>query len=311
MRILITGASGMLGSNLCIGAIDAGHEVIASSFSQRIQWPGLPWYQADLTDSASARKLLGAAQPDWIINCAGATDVDRCEREPNWADSLNVEIPRNLADQSTARLVHISTDAVFGGDSALNTEARFPHPINHYGASKFLGEQAALSNPAETAIIRTNFYGWSPPGRQSLAEWFLVRLQADQECPGFTDVTFSPMLINELVKVLLLVVDKELSGLYHVGSRDAMSKYEFGVLIADTFDLNSQLIIPSISGQSGLVAPRPSSLVLSSDKIERDLNIGLPEISDGVDEFERLGKSGYSKRLHSLFRLKLESPTRL
>ena len=220
MKILVTGASGMLGSNLCLGALEAGHRVMASSFSQDIRWPGLSWYQADLTNSDGANRLLDTTQPDWIINCAGATDVDRCEREPDWANSLNVDIPRNLADQSGARIIQISTDAVFGGNGALRSEDDSPSPINHYSATKVLAEQTVLNNSSNAVVIRTNFYGWSPPARQSLAEWFLVRLQADQECPGFTDVTFSPMLINELVKVVLLVVDRELSGLYHVGSRE-------------------------------------------------------------------------------------------
>jgi len=303
MRVLITGASGLLGSNLVLAAIDAGHQVLATSLTQPIQLSDVGWRAADLTSPDESAALMNAVEPDWVIHCAAATDVDQCEADPAWAYSLNRNMARNVAKaarEAGAVHVHISTDAIFDGGQGPHTETDEARPINTYGLSKLEGEQAVGDANPQAAIVRTNLYGWSPPGRSSLAEWFIEHLRQGKTRPGFTDIHINPLLANQLSALLLDVLEARLSGIYHIASRDSISKYELGVRIAQEFELDADLIQPTESEQAGLQARRPKDLSLQIGKIERDLGVRMPAVKDGVASFHRLEQEGYRERLQSL-----------
>ena len=303
MRILITGASGLLGSNLVLAASDAGHHVMATSRSRPVQLNDVEWRAADVSDPEKAGALLAEMQPDGVIHCAAATDVDRCEDNPDWAFALNRDVARHIAVAARevgAALVHISTDAVFEGGPGPHAETDEACPINVYGESKLAGEQAVAEVDPQAAIIRTNFYGWSPPGRSSLAEWFLENLRQGKPRPGFTDIVISPLLVNQLAGLLLSVLVAGLSGIYHIASHDAISKYELGVRLAKVFQFEASLIHPVDSEQAGLRAARPKDLSLRVGKIERDLDTRMSDTSVGIADLRKLEHAGYRERLEAL-----------
>jgi dTDP-4-dehydrorhamnose reductase len=303
MRILVTGASGLLGSNIALAAVDAGHEVIASSHTRPLHHPAIEWVVADLELTEQAETLISDARPEAIIHCAAATNVDVCEADPQLADRLNRDLAAQVARaarQIGAVLVHMSTDAVFDGEGGPYDEQVEPNPLNAYARSKLDGERAVLSVNPSAAVIRTNFYGWSPPGRKSLAEWFLEELRAGRECGGFTDVLVSPLLANDLAEYLLRVCSSDLRGTYHLGSTDCISKYEFGVRLAVAFDLDPTLIRPTEVSDAGLRAPRPKQLCLKSDAFRAVLKLKLREIAAGIERLKRLEADGYPWRLAEL-----------
>ena len=303
MRLLITGASGLLGSNLVLAAVDAGNQVFATSLTKPIQLSNVGWRAADLTTLEESAALMNAAEPDWVIHCAAATDVDQCEADPAWAFVLNRDMARNVAlaaREAGAVHVHISTDAVFGGDQGPHAETDETRPINTYGLSKLEGEQAVVDANPQAAIVRTNLYGWSPPGRSSLAEWFLEYLRQGKTRPGFTDIRINPLLVNHLADLLLSVLEVGLSGIYHVASRNSVTKYELGVRIAQVFELDADLVQPTESDDAGLRAARPKDLSLQVGKIERDLGAQMPDVNDGVTSLRRLEQEGYRERLQNL-----------
>jgi len=303
MRILITGASGLLGSNVLLAAIDAGYHVTATSHSRPIRVSGAQWKAADLTVEGAAAELLDDTQPEWIVHCAAATDVDRCEQDPDWAFSLNRDMPAAIAAAATdtgASMVHISTDAVFDGGPGPHRESDPANPINIYGESKLSGERAVLAADPRAAVVRTNFYGWSPTGRTSLAEWFLGNLRAGEPCNGFTDIQISPLLVNDLAHALLRILQAGASGIWHLGCAGRFSKYEFGVRIAEVFDLDPNLIAPVESHTVGLPAQRPKDLSLDSQRAVQELGIDLPSCEEGIRRFSVLEQEGYSGRLESL-----------
>lgn len=300
MRVLITGASGLLGSNLVLAASDAGHQVTATS---RSPLTDVEWQAADLTYAEEVEALLAAARPDQVIHCAAATDVDRCEADPAWAFALNRDVARSIAGASRetgASLIHLSTDAVFDGGPGPHAETDAARPINVYGESKLEGEQAVIDANPEAAIIRTNFYGWSPPGRSSLAEWFLENLRRGKPSAGFTDIRVNLLLVNHLAELLLRVLGAGLSGIYHIASRDSITKYELGVRLAQAFELDSSLIKPAKSEDAGLRAARPKDLSLQVGRIERDLKVTMPGTRDDVADFRALELGGYRERLKAL-----------
>ena len=305
MRVLITGASGMLGSNMVLAALESGHEVVATSFSRPVCFPGVHWQQADLSVAHSAAALLVAVEAEGVIHCAAATDVDRCEDDPRWAYSLNRDMAEYIATAAAelgAALIHISTDAVFDGSSGPHNESDEARPINVYGSSKLQGEQAVESAHSAAAIVRTNFFGWSPRGRLNLAEWFLENLRAGRRCLGFTDIRANLLLVNELCSVLVRMLESELSGVYHVASQDPVSKYEFGTSLADVFELDSSLIEPAHSEVAGLSARRPKDLSMQIAKVERDLEVSMPRTRRGINDLRTLREAGYRERLEALVR---------
>ena len=302
-RVLVTGASGLLGANLILEAHRAGHTVVANSRSRPIHHAEISWRPADLTDPGAVADLMDAAEPDWVVNCAAATDVDRCEGDREWAFGLNRDAAGYVAAAALkrrARLVHVSTDAVFDGEGGPYSESDLASPRNVYGESKLAGEIAVADVHPGAAIVRTNFYGWSPPGRISLAEWFLVGLNNNGRVNGFEDVCVSPLLANDLAGLMLDLLTAGAGGVFHLGSRNCVSKYEFGLKLAELYGLDGSSIQPVTVESVGLIAPRPKRLCLEVQKVERELQVELPSLERGLDRMEALDRSGYRMQVAEL-----------
>lgn len=286
-KILITGASGLLGSNLA--AVAAGeHAVLGTVHRHPIRIPGVELLAADLSNPDQVHSLIDRQRPAWVVHCAGATEVDRCELEPTWAWRLNLEMATNVAAAAHsvgARLAQISTDAVFDGEAGEYRETDEARPISIYGQSKLEAERAVAESHPEALILRVNFYGWGAGPKRSLAEWFLERLEAGQSCPGFTDVYFSPLLAQHLASLILELLAAGASGLFHLPGRTCLSKYEFGVRLAQAFGLNPSLIRPASVDGAKLPASRAKRLCLVGDKVEESLGRPLPELEAGLREF--------------------------
>ena len=259
--------------------------------------------QADLAEAGAAQRLLDQAQPDWVINCAALANVDQCEASPDRARQLNSELPGKLAQyvaRGGARLIHVSTDAVFDGQRGDYTEEDQPNPLSVYARTKLEGERVAAQAHPETIIARVNMFGWSLSGKRSLAEFFFYNLQSGHPIKGFTDVYFCPLLVNDLAQLFFQMLEASLNGLYHVVSRDCVSKYDFGVAIARQFGFDPALIAPSSVADAGLQAPRSPKLTLRSDKLTAALGQPLPSLSTALTRFHRLYQQGYPQQLQKL-----------
>ncbi|MFA9403708.1 MAG: NAD(P)-dependent oxidoreductase [Anaerolineales bacterium] len=303
-KVMITGASGLLGANLVLSAMNT-HDVIAVCHEHPIRLPNHVVVEADLSIEDNVRELFRKTSPDWVIHCAAATDVDRCQEDPDWALSLNRDMAGYVAEAARdrqARLIHISTDAVFDGAAAPYAEEDPAEPINVYGKTKLEGESVVSEMNADAAIIRCNIFGWNARAKHNLAEWFIYRLERDEACPGFTDVLVSPILVNDLGDVLLQILDRGSSGIFHVGSKSCLSKYDFGVRLARVFGLDENLIQPVLSERAALKAPRPKDLCLKTQKIEGEINNRLPDVDECILAFHNLREIGYVERLKDLMR---------
>lgn len=302
MRILVTGASGLLGLNLALEATRE-HTVYGLANSHALRTSAFTVLQGDLLQPGAAERMLEQAQPDWVIHCAALAILDECEADPGRARQLNTEVPRKLAQlvaRGGARLVHISTDAVFDGQKGNYTEEDEPNPLSVYARTKLDGERAVAEADPQAIIARVNLYGWSLHGRRSLAEQFFNNLSAGKPMPGFTDVFFCPLLANDLAQVLLKMLAANLSGLYHVVSSQCSSKYDFGVALARRFGLDEGLIQPVSVSEAGLKAARSPNLTLRTDKLSTAFGEPLPSLSTGLDRFYTLYQQGYPQRLREM-----------
>jgi dTDP-4-dehydrorhamnose reductase len=302
MRILITGASGLLGLNLALEA-SSRHTVFGTVSQHVVKTDAFKVVQTNLLASGAVEHLLDTVQPDWIIHCAALANLDTCEADPLLAQQLNTILPRTLAShvaRSGARLIHISTDSVFDGLRGNYNEEDIPTPIGTYPRTKLEGERAVAEADPTAIIARVNLFGWSMSGDRSLAEFFLNNLSQGKQVMGFIDVCFCPLLANDMAAIFINMLEKGLSGLYHVVSSESLSKYDFGIRLAHRFDLDTSLINPTYVKQSGLKAARSLNLSLRSEKLARDLGESLPRISTGLDKFYTLYQQGYPQLLHSL-----------
>lgn len=298
-RILLTGASGLLGANLVLEA-SRRHEVVAVCYQHRIWREGVDVIQADLSHPGVAAEVIASRRPQWVVHCAAATDVDACEASPGMACRLNRDMAREVAEAARsvrARLVHISTDAVFDGKRGGYRESDAARPINAYGKSKLEGERAVAAAHPEALIVRTNFFGWNAQAKRSLAEWFLDRLERGEACPGFVDVWVSPILVSDVGELLLKMMTAGLRGVYHVAGGQCLSKYDFGRMVARVFGLDPDLVRPARVAEAGLGAPRPARLCLDGSKVERELAIRLPGVVEGIERMKRELERGIRSEL--------------
>lgn len=286
MRVLITGASGLLGLNACLMQASR-HDVVGVTHNTGLQETPFKIIQADLTAEGAIEELIKQTQPDILFNCAAMAQVDQCETYPDRADRINAWMPGVAAEQCKIHdisFVHISTDAVFDGKSGGYGESDTPHPLSVYGRTKLKGEERVQAANPSALVARVNFFGHSLSGNRSLAEFFLNNLLAGKQVNGFTDVIFSPLYVRHLVSIIFAMLAQGLHGIYHVVGEDRVSKYEFGRMIANKLSLNENLIKPTSVEDAGLKAQRSPNLFLDISKL-KDSGITIPSLEQGLDDF--------------------------
>jgi len=301
MKLLITGASGLLGINLALEAMRE-HEVFGVDRG-KLQSAPFPVTKINFFNDNAFEATLDSTQPDWVINCAALANLEECERHPDQAKILNTNLPAELATACAKRnikFVHLSTDAVFDGTKeGMYTEEDEPSPPGVYSQTKLDSEYAVQEVNPQAIVARVNFYGWSLGGRRSLGEFFVNNLSEGKNVNGFTDVIFCPMWVNHLSQTLLEMLAKDLHGLYHVVGAQALSKYQFGVEVARRFGLRESLIEPQSVERSSLTAKRSHNLWLSIHKLSTDLGHEVPDFSTGLDGFYTQFQQGYPQKIRS------------
>ena len=300
MKLLITGASGLLGINLAMEAMGE-HEVIGVDRGKLKSAP-FQVMKTDFLQADEINPIIGSINPDWLINCAALANLEECEKHPDQARILNTDFPAELATvcaKLNIKFVHLSTDAVFDGTKKGSpyTEEDEPSPPGIYSQTKLDGEQAVQQANPQAIIARVNFFGWSLGGRRSLGEFFVNNLSEGKNVNGFTDVIFCPMWVNHLAQTLIAMLEKDLHGLYHVVGAQPMNKYQFGVEVARKFGLKESLISPLSVERSELTAKRSHNLWLSVNKLSTDLGRSLPEFSTGLDGFYTQFQQGYPQKI--------------
>jgi len=294
--ILIIGASGFLGANVLL-SIQSHSSCVAHSSLHKINVPGIRSVQADLRLPNSALELVHQISPSLVINCAALANIDQCEQYPELASRLNTDMPNELAiacGNVGARLVHVSTDAVFSGEFDLYNIEDKTSPINVYGETKARAEEVIMKSLPNALIVRTNIIGWSPTGSRSLLEFFVRSLTKEEACEGFYDSMFRPIAANNFWPITHEWLRNNKTGISHAFGSELISKYEFGCRIARQFNFNPQLIVQTSIERRFEKNVRGKSLnLLPSDVHDPD----LLNIDNALVELQNLAESGYQKSL--------------
>ena len=304
-RILVTGASGLLGLNFCLRFYHQ-HELTGVINSHPLPGARFPVMQADLTRPGEIERLLDQVQPELVLNAAALANIDECESLPEQTWQINVHLPRALARACASRgvkLIHLSTDAVFDGLRGDYSEEDEPSPRSVYARSKLASERAVLEEAPGALVARLNFYGWSLFGKRSLAEFFFYNLSERIAVQGFVDVQFCPLEVTYLAEILLRLDELGCGGLYHVVSSESLTKYTFGLAVAERFGLDGSLIRPVSVSEGGLRAVRSPDLRLRTDRLSAALGHPPPGQAECLQRFYEQYQNCYPQQVRDLARM--------
>lgn len=283
-RLLITGGSGLLALNW---AAFSSHrsDVTLALHNRRVDVSFATSVFVDLEDTAALSALIAECKVEVLINCAAMASVEACEANPRAARAVNTSLPSMLAlacRQAGVSFVHISTDHLSSGLTPFGREADPVEPQNEYAKTKAAGEQAVLKANPDAIVVRTNFFGWGTEYRQSFSDWILLSLANGEDIDLFEDAFFSPIYMRHLVEIVHSLLKEKKRGLINCCGRDRLSKYEFGLSLANAMGHNKDSINPAMLSDRTDLLTRPFDMSLSSGKVTELLGSEVPTTLDGI-----------------------------
>jgi len=287
-RLLITGASGLLGSHL-LRRLD-GRYPIAATGRRLPQFPSMKSVTPaaiDVTDPVNLDRLLKELRPDAIINCAAMTDVDGCESRRVEARRINTEAVEFLARhcrESESLLLHISTDYVFDGKAGPYSEDATPNPINYYGATKLEAERAIEASRGDYIIIRTAFiYGSGERGASKLVRQIVNSHRENRPIIAADDQLSSPTWAGNLADAIAELLQNDFRGIINISGTDYVSRYDFALTATEVFGLNKNLVVKSTLDKIGMAAPRPPKAGLTVGRMQAVLTTKPVGVREGLE----------------------------
>ena len=284
-KILIIGGSGFVSTNL-IKYLPENWEIFATYNSNIIKSEKIKSFKINLLETPE--KIIPIIQnikPDYIIDTVAFPSVDFCEENHSIADKLHIDATKiisKISNKINSKLLFLSTDAVFEGE--LNKkyfETNIPKPINYYGFTKLKAEEIILSTSKNNVVLRTSvIYGTGTQSR--FTNWILSYLREKRPVDPFVDQFNSPTLVDDLSQVMLKILKNDISGLFHATGPTCVNRYDFAVMLAKEFNLDSNLVKPVTSSQKKQNAPRPISTCLNSSKLEEEINFTFRDLKTGI-----------------------------
>jgi len=294
LKILLTGASGLVGSALARAAHAQGHEVfgIVGRWSEQV--PGAAGLLArDLTDSSCAHELVRGMHPDCIVNAAAISEPAACEADPARSRAVNVEFPAALAAvaaQARVRFIHLSTEQVFDGEGGPYRPDAPVNPLNLYGRQKREAEEWVLAADRHAAVVRLPLlFGNSLTGRRSVHEKFFETWAAGKVMSLFVD-ELRQVCTSDSVAALLLALAprRDLRGVFHWAGARSVSRYDMGRALCARFGVDEKWIRPQRRAElPELTAKRPRDLSLDTAPLDRELGVARETFEAAVRSLAR------------------------
>ena len=266
-KVLVTGANGMLGKDLCPILEDSGYEVIETDIDN-----------LDITNELEVQKAFKDIKPDYVIHCAAYTNVDKAEEELEIAKKINALGAENIAKackKFDACMVYVSTDYVFDGTKQTQYEANDEtNPLNNYGLTKLLGEKAVQENCEKYYITRTSWlYGHH--GKNFVET--MISLADKDELKVVDDQIGCPTWTVDLSNAIISIIEEEMPyGIYHTCGAGETSWYGFAKEIFEKESLNVNLK-PCKTEEFPRPAKRPAHSTMNNNKLLRDWKLALSE----------------------------------
>lgn len=279
MKILITGAFGQLGNSLK-NFLSINDEVFRTGLNIPTGGKGL---QLNIVDKIMLKDIISSISPDVIINLAALTNVDFCESNPEIAKEVNTNGVQNLVDVFSGKIIHLSTDYVFDGLKGPYKEEDQINPISVYGKTKYDAEKIVLDKNNNLVLRANVLYNMFGNNKASFLNWVVNNLKNKNSIQVVNDQFNNPTWTESIAEILVNCLNKNMSGLYHWGDQDYLSRYDFAIKIAESYNLKSDLIKQISTSQLKQMAPRPLNGGLDQSKLKKYLNIIPPSINDCLD----------------------------
>jgi dTDP-4-dehydrorhamnose reductase len=288
LKLLITGASGLYGSKLAELAVARNFEVYSCDV-QELQVCG-NFVKFDVSNKELVNEAFQRVKPDVVVHAATLTDVDKCELNKELAWKINVEGTKNILEAAKSAgsfLIYISTDYVFNGEKGNYKESDKPDPINYYGLTKLKAEELVKAQ-AEYFIARPSvIYGSTPAaGKVNFALWLIDTLGKGERVKIVTNQWNTPTLNTNLAEMTMEVVERRLTGTFHLCGATRVSRFQFAELIAEAFGLDKSLIDPALSSQFKWPAKRPMDSSLDTSKAQKTLKNKPLEMGEALNRLK-------------------------
>jgi dTDP-4-dehydrorhamnose reductase len=271
-RLLVTGASGFLGWNICMLA-RSQWEVFAQTHTHPIHIPGCSMLSADIGDESQLTQLFEQAQPHGCIHAAALSQPNLCQLNPQRSLSINVEASQTIASHCARRgiaLAFTSTDLVFNGTHAPYGEEDPVCPLSLYGEHKVMAEQAIARHHPQAAICRMPLmFGPAGPVGSSFLHPLVRALVQGEELKLFVDEFRTPISAATAAHGLLMALSSAHQGLLHLGGPQRISRYDFGLMLAELLGRPAALIQPIRQADLQMAAPRPADVSLDSSRAQQ------------------------------------------
>jgi dTDP-4-dehydrorhamnose reductase len=287
-NILILGGTGLIGAALAQRLTPAHQVTVTYAHNAQGYDPQrCAGCALDVTEAAAPLQLMQAIRPAVVFHAAGHANVDFCERNPEAAHRSNVLGTAHVIDACRAvgaRLIYISTNAVFDGEHAPYDESATPHPLNRYGQFKLAGEQLVAASGLDYAIARLILsYGWQPPGaRLNPLSWIVASLQQGKALNLVNDVYENPLWAASAAEGLWAIAERGRQTLYHLAGATILNRYDFAVAVAHAFGLPLHLLTPVPSAFFPSIAPRPKNTSYLTTRLQTELGWQPVSIAEGL-----------------------------
>jgi dTDP-4-dehydrorhamnose reductase len=289
MKILVTGANGLLGQKLSALLINDRSVTAVLTARERLVFPapGAAFKRMDITDAIAVRSVIGEVAPDVVINTAAMTMVDQCETQQDLCWKNNVNAVENLIEACSAQnahLIHVSTDFIFDGSHGPLDENEKPNPVNFYGKSKAAAEKLLIDSEISWAILRTVlvFGITSDLSRSNIVLWVKENLEKGKSIKVVNDQWRTPTLAEDLAMGCYLAAKKSAKGIYNISGKDFMTPFDIAIATAEFFKLDKSLIIPADSTTFTQPAKRPAKTGFIIEKARKELGYEPHSFKEGI-----------------------------
>ena len=285
MRILVVGASGLVGT-----ALMREFSLVGETEGTFNRYPAEGLVPLDICDAAAVAALIQKVAPETVAQPASLTNVDYCEAHPQEAWRINVQGTEHVAAaaaQLGAKHVFFSSDYIFEGVAGPYSEEDSPSPTSEYGRTKLAAEQLIREVGPDHLIIRTTVvYGWEPQGKNFVMR-LLRQLQQGKDVQVPEDQVGSPTYAANLAQAVRELVQEGKRGTYNLAGCQLGDRYDFALAVARAFGLRGDLIRPVATAQLNQAAPRPLQAGLRIDKAVRELKTPLMGYQEGLEAMRR------------------------
>jgi dTDP-4-dehydrorhamnose reductase len=289
MKVLITGANGLLGQKLTT-LLETDHSVQLVSTARaklNFQLNRGEFIPLDITQAVMVDEVISKVKPDVIINTAAMTQVDQCESERELCWLNNVTAVENLVkacEKNKIHMIHISTDFIFDGTHGPLDESEKPNPLSYYGESKLAAEEIVIKSKTEWAILRTVlvFGVTKDMSRSNIVLWVKKSLEEGKTINVVNDQWRTPTLAEDLAMGCYLAAVKKAKGIYNISGDEMLTPYDIAIRTAEYFKLDKTLIKAADSSTFKQPAQRPPKTGFIIDKAKRDLGFKPHSFQEGL-----------------------------